>query len=154
MLDDIRSFKSLDTTPAFIIHRIARRLRVQLLRALQQFDTSLTPEKYFILLRCLEKPGISQIELSDKALNDQPNIKRLVDSLVQQGLLERHKHSVDARRYQIYISHSGNELLDKILPEIVRLRRQLYGDIDPDRLQITFETLQQIESKITAPEDQ
>lgn len=150
MLEDIQSFKSLDTTPAFMIQRIARRLRVQLLRVLQRFDNNLTPEKYFILLRCLERPGISQSELSDKALNDQPNIKRLVDSLVQQGLLERHNHSTDNRRYQIFLSHSGGELLDEILPEIVVLRKQLYGDIDPVRLQTTFDTLLQIENSIVA----
>ena len=148
--EHITDTSSLDNAPAYIIHRVARVLRVHLLQFLAQAEYDITPEQWFILFRLHEQEGISQIELADQTLNDRPNITRLLHSLEKKKLVERRADPMDGRRSLVFLRPGGRKLLDRLFPGIMQERRRLFDGVSQDEVETLKEILLRIESNAQA----
>lgn len=71
----------------------------------EQFD--LTVPRYYALTHIAGNPGLSPSVLSRYMFCDKSNITRLVQGLVNDGLVERLPHERDGRAQRLFLSRTG-----------------------------------------------
>jgi DNA-binding MarR family transcriptional regulator len=137
---------SLDQAIAYKIHRLARLLRVHLNQMFQQDGLDIGMEQWLILVRLHENPGLSQSELADKALNDHPNITRLVDQLEKRGWVQRTADMTDRRRHLVSLTKAGHAQVEHFQPQIIAERNRIFAgfsSLEIDQLLVMLERIEQ-----------
>src|SRR5579872_3802446 len=73
-----------------------------------------TRAQWIVLFRLRDQEGLSQVDLAD-VLELQPiSLVRLLDRLVEQGLLERQHDPKDRRANRLFLTASGKQLVDDL----------------------------------------
>src|SRR6201992_2440917 len=73
-----------------------------------------TRAQWVVLFRLRQQEGLSQVDLAD-ALELQPiSLVRLLDRLVEHGLLERRHDPKDRRANRLFLTASGKQLVDDL----------------------------------------
>jgi MarR family transcriptional regulator for hemolysin len=73
-----------------------------------------TRAQWIVLFRLREQEGLSQVDLAD-VLELQPiSLVRLLDRLVEHGLLERRHDPKDRRANRLFLTASGRQLVDDL----------------------------------------
>ncbi|MBI1882387.1 MAG: MarR family transcriptional regulator [Chloroflexi bacterium] len=139
---------SLDNAIAYKIQRMARLLRLHLIKFMQEVGAEITPEQWFILFRLHEKEGLSQGELADKDLQDHPNITRMLDALERRNLVVRMADPDDRRKSLIFLTEAGKTLMEQLLPLAIEERRKLFNGLTHQDINLFTDVLRKIESNI------
>lgn len=105
---------NLDDALGFILHRTSLRYRCEMGRRFKECD--ITTEQWAVLRRLREKDGLTQKELAERLLKDQPNLTRMLDKLQQKGLIRRMDNPNDRRAFFIHLTPEGDTLLEKLTP--------------------------------------
>jgi DNA-binding MarR family transcriptional regulator len=111
-----------------------------------------TRAQWIVLFRLRQQEGLSQVDLAD-VLELQPiSLVRLLDRLVDQGLLERRTHPTDRRANQLFLTKPGRQLVDDLDSlrdsiAIVALR-----DIPAAALQTSLDALNQVKENVKSSE--
>lgn len=147
---DRHSSRRIDDAVAYRLHRTNRLLLTHLSRVLAEGEVPLTPERWFVLARIFADEPVRQVDLTDPTLGDPPNVSRLVDALVRDGLVERRTDPRDGRGRVLRLTAHGAEVAASRLDAAVPLRHELFGGIDDDRLQVFVEVLDQLEVRVRA----
>ena len=107
-----------------------------------------TRAQWIVLFRLREQEGLSQVDLAD-VLELQPiSLVRLLDRLVEHGLLERRHDPKDRRANKLFLTTAGRQLVDDL--DSLRdfhCRRRAAGCAD-GRIQTSLETLRDIKERI------
>jgi MarR family transcriptional regulator for hemolysin len=81
-----------------------------------------TRAQWIVLFRLRQQEGLSQVDLAD-VLELQPiSLVRLLDRLVEHGLLERRHDPNDRRANRLFLTASGRQLVDAIKTSLAALR--------------------------------
>jgi DNA-binding MarR family transcriptional regulator len=73
-----------------------------------------TRAQWIVLFRLREQEGLSQVDLAD-VLELQPiSLVRLLDRLVEQGLVERRSDPRDRRANRLFLTRAGRQLADDL----------------------------------------
>jgi DNA-binding MarR family transcriptional regulator len=73
-----------------------------------------TRAQWVVLFRLRAQEGLSQVDLAE-VLELQPiSLVRLLDRLVEQGLLERRNDPKDRRANQLFLTEAGRRLVDEL----------------------------------------
>src|ERR1700751_5804199 len=73
-----------------------------------------TRAQWIVLFRVREHEGLSQVDLAD-VLELQPiSLVRLLDRLVEHGLLERRHDPKDRRANRLFLTPAGKQLVDEL----------------------------------------
>ena len=112
-----------------------------------------TRAQWVVLFRLRSQEGLSQVDLAE-VLELQPiSLVRLLDRLVEQGLLERRHDPRDRRANQLFLTEAGRRLVD----DLDSLRDAIAADVlhdIPDEAGLTsLKTLQDIKDRIKAQSD-
>src|SRR5689334_992753 len=84
-----------------------------------------TRAQWIVLFRLRQQEGLSQVDLAD-VLELQPiSLVRLLDRLVEHGLLERRPDPRDRRANRLFLTRTGRRLVD----DLDSLRDAIAGDI-------------------------
>lgn len=145
MTDPISDVSSLDVALAYRIHRLARLLRVHLVRFLNTHAPGLSPEQWFLLFRLFERDGRSQSDLTDPVLDDRPNVSRQIRGLIASGFVERSPDPGDGRRSLLSLTDAGREQVETLLPVVVEARRTFFGVIPAADLGVFSDVLATLE---------
>ena len=148
MLDHIHDTSSLDKATAYRLHRMARMLRVHLNKTFQRLGVDISTEQWFILFRLYERSGLSQSDLADKALNDHPNITRMLDAMEKRNLVKRDPDPEDRRRHLISLTLEGQQLMATLMPEVVDVRQALFAGVSQIEVDSLVSTLDKIEQNL------
>ena len=73
-----------------------------------------TRAQWIVLFRLRQQEGLSQVDLADVMELQPISLVRLLDRLVDQGLLERRPHPTDRRANQLYLTDTGRRLGDDL----------------------------------------
>lgn len=73
-------------------------------------------EQWTIIGQLYDQDGITQKELSERTLKDQAAVTRILDSMERKNLLKRQANPEDRRSYLIFLSESGRDLRNLIVP--------------------------------------
>jgi DNA-binding MarR family transcriptional regulator len=113
-------------TAAVVTHAIERSLR--------PFGLTLTQANVLRILRGAGKSGICGREVGERLVAKVPDVSRLLDRMVEQGLIERARDESDRRHVTARISTKGLKLLDQIDPILDEVARERFGSLKRDEL--------------------
>jgi MarR family transcriptional regulator for hemolysin len=111
-------------------------------------DRGTTRAQWIVLFRLRDQEGLSQVDLAD-VLELQPiSLVRLLDRLVEHGLLERQHDPKDRRANRLFLTATGRQLVD----DLDSLRDSIAGNVLQDvpaaSIRTTLETLRDIKERI------
>ena len=146
LMPGVHELKLVEDAVAYRIHRTNRLLLTHLSRVLDFRDHNLTPEKWLLLARIHQHAPVRQVELSDTALEDAPNVSRLVDSLVSAGLVEREVDPEDRRGRILTLTTEGNALCQDLLSQAVAERQRVFEGFSERELAALTDALDRLEA--------
>jgi MarR family transcriptional regulator for hemolysin len=112
-----------------------------------------TRAQWVVLFRLRTQEGLSQVDLAE-VLELQPiSLVRLLDRLVEQGLLERRHDPKDRRANQLFLTEDGRRLVDDLDSLRDSIAVDVLHDIPDEAVSTSLKTLQDIKDRIKAQSD-
>jgi MarR family transcriptional regulator for hemolysin len=112
-----------------------------------------TRAQWIVLFRLREQEGLSQVDLAD-VLELQPiSLVRLLDRLVEHGLLERRHDPKDRRANRLFLTASGRQLVDDLDGLRDAIATDVMQDLPEDTVRTTLRALRDIKDRIKAMSD-
>jgi MarR family transcriptional regulator for hemolysin len=107
-----------------------------------------TRAQWIVLFRLRQQEGLSQVDLAD-VLELQPiSLVRLLDRLVEHGLLERRHDPRDRRANKLFLTRAGRQLVDDLDSLRDSIAVDVTHDIPTSAIQTSIETLRHIKDRI------
>jgi len=107
-----------------------------------------TRAQWIVLFRLRQQEGLSQVDLAD-VLELQPiSLVRLLDRLVEHGLLERRHDPRDRRANRLFLTASGRQLVDDLDSLRDAIAADVFRDIPTESIQTTLNTLRDAKDRI------
>jgi len=95
-------------------------------------QVGLTSVQYAALAMVREVPGIDQVRLSSLIAFDKTTIVKVLDRLVDKGLLTRTRSPEDRRSNLLHVTDNGLKLLKQIEPLLDRSDKRIVAPLSPD----------------------
>jgi len=113
-----------------------------------------TRAQWIVLFRLRQNEGLSQVDLAD-VLELQPiSLVRLLDRLVEHGLLERRHDPKDRRANRLFLTAKGRRLVDELDSLRDAIATDVFHDLSDDALKTSLNTLREAKERIKALSDQ
>jgi DNA-binding MarR family transcriptional regulator len=107
-----------------------------------------TRAQWIVLFRLRQHEGLSQVDLAD-VLELQPiSLVRLLDRLVEHGLLERRHDPRDRRANRLFLTAGGRQLVDDMDSLRDSIATDVLQDIPAKAIETSLETLRDIKERI------
>jgi MarR family transcriptional regulator, transcriptional regulator for hemolysin len=107
-----------------------------------------TRAQWIVLFRLRQQEGLSQVDLAD-VLELQPiSLVRLLDRLVEHGLLERRPDPKDRRANRLFLTRAGRQLVDDLDSLRDAIATDVLQEIPDAAIGTSLETLQSIKERI------
>ncbi len=107
-----------------------------------------TRAQWIVLFRLRKQEGLSQVDLAD-VLELQPiSLVRLLDRLVEHGLLERREDPKDRRANRLFLTERGRQLVDDLDSLRDDIANDVLKDVSLDAIETSLETLREIKDRI------
>lgn len=90
---------------------------------------NMTVLQWAVLERVLEQPGRSQTELAHLVGTDAPSLVRVLDSLVQQGWVERRACEDDRRIKKVWPTQGVQSRVDAVLADIHLVHERAFSGL-------------------------
>jgi len=112
-----------------------------------------TRAQWIVLFRLRQQEGLSQVDLAD-VLELQPiSLVRLLDRLVEQGLLERRPHPKDRRANKLFLTRAGRKLVDDLDSLRDAIAADVLRDIPDSALEISLDVLKSVKDHVKTGDD-
>ena len=112
-----------------------------------------TRAQWIVLFRLRQQEGLSQVDLAD-VLELQPiSLVRLLDRLVEHGLLERRHDPKDRRANRLFLTASGRQLVDDLDSLRDAIATDVIHDMPAETVETTLHALRDIKDRIKALSD-
>jgi DNA-binding MarR family transcriptional regulator len=112
-----------------------------------------TRAQWVVLFRLRACEGLSQVDLAE-VLELQPiSLVRLLDRLVEQGLLERRHDPRDRRANRLFLTEAGRRLVDELDSLRDAIAADVLHDIPDEVIASSLKTLLDIKERIKAQPD-
>ena len=112
-----------------------------------------TRAQWIVLFRLRQQEGLSQVDLAD-VLELQPiSLVRLLDRLVEHGLLERRHDPKDRRANRLFLTASGRQLVDDLDSLRDDIATGVLQDLPDEAIETSLATLRDIKDRIKALSD-
>lgn len=109
-----------------------------------------TRAQWIVLFRLREQEGLSQVDLAD-VLELQPiSLVRLLDRLVEHGLLERRPDPKDRRANRLFLTKRGRQLVDDLDSLRDAIASDVLRDVPNAHVESGLATLHSIKDRIKA----
>ena len=127
----------------FAVARVTRRWRKMLDERLK--DLGVTQARWSTMVY-LEKggEGLTQRELASLMAIENPTLVRLLDSLEQQGLIERRPCPNDRRARRLHLTSAGRAFMDDLSERAVVLREEMLEGISDKEIECTVKVFNKI----------
>jgi MarR family transcriptional regulator for hemolysin len=107
-----------------------------------------TRAQWIVLFRLRQQEGLSQVDLAE-VLELQPiSLVRLLDRLVEHGLLERRHDPKDRRANRLFLTASGRQLVDDLDSLRDSIASDVMRDIPAAAIETSLGTLRDIKDRI------
>jgi DNA-binding MarR family transcriptional regulator len=112
-----------------------------------------TRAQWIVLFRLRQQEGLSQVDLAD-VLELQPiSLVRLLDRLVEHGLLERRHDPKDRRANRLFLTASGKQLVDDLDSLRDAIADDVTKNLTPEAIETSLAALGAIKCRIKAVSD-
>jgi len=107
-----------------------------------------TRAQWIVLFRLREQEGLSQVDLAE-VLELQPiSLVRLLDRLVEHGLLERRSDPKDRRANRLFLTRAGRQLADDLDSLRDAIAADVFQGTQAATLETSLETLRGVKERI------
>ena len=107
-----------------------------------------TRAQWIVLFRLRDQEGLSQVDLAD-VLELQPiSLVRLLDRLVEHGLVERKHDPRDRRANRLFLTPAGRQLADDLDSLRESIATDVLQDVPEAAIEISLKTLIDIKERI------
>jgi DNA-binding MarR family transcriptional regulator len=107
-----------------------------------------TRAQWIVLFRLRQQEGLSQVDLAE-VLELQPiSLVRLLDRLVEHGLLERRPDPKDRRANRLFLTGAGRTLVDDLDSLRDAIASDVLRDIPAEAIQTSLDTLVEVKERI------
>ena len=112
-----------------------------------------TRAQWIVLFRLREQEGLSQVDLAD-VLELQPiSLVRLLDRLVEHGLLERRHDPKDRRANRLFLTARGRQLVDDLDSLRDAIATDVMREVPTEAIRTSLQTLRDIKDRIKGLSD-
>jgi len=112
-------------------------------------DSGITALQWRLITYLKRHEGVRQGPLAELIEVEPITLSRMVDRLVEAGLVERRADPADRRAWRLFLTDKGTELLDQLRP----LARETYDialdGIEPGELDKVFDVLRRMRSNLS-----
>lgn len=122
MQESVKHEQRLDRLPVFLMEQIVKRYRVIAQQALREAKAGITVDQWVVLKQISENNGCSQVEIGQSTVKDAPTTTRIIDQLVSKNLVSKQLDPEDRRRYMVFTTEKGGQLIERLLPVVQRYR--------------------------------
>lgn len=129
-----------------IMNRTSNKLKNALIQIFKPYDV--TPEQWVILKRLWQQEGITPKYIAELTFKDQPTVVRILEKLEKKGFIFREINSEDSRSYLIYLTASGRELKNILLPLAEEKQNEVLSGIDKEEVEKLIQLLNKIYGNI------
>lgn len=123
----------LDDFVPYLLNRISSRLNSDLAEALRELGYTLPDWRVLAVLHVREGRALG--ELSVYTVIEQSTLSRIVDRMVQAGLVQRRPGARDGRVVELYLTAAGRCAFDEILPLALEHYRRAVSGLDAAELE-------------------
>jgi MarR family transcriptional regulator for hemolysin len=107
-----------------------------------------TRAQWIVLFRLREQEGLSQVDLAE-VLELQPiSLVRLLDRLVERGLLERRQDPKDRRANRLFLTPSGRQLVDDLDSLRDAIATDVLQNVPISAIETSLNTLRDVKERI------
>lgn len=99
------------------------------------------------------RDGVTQKYLSDMTNVTENTTVSMINGMVQQGLVERKRDSVDRRKLCITLTDEGRALESKLMQYAIEINRMAVTGIDPDDIATCLSVLSRMSTNLAASFD-
>ncbi|HRD82000.1 MAG TPA: MarR family transcriptional regulator [Saprospiraceae bacterium] len=125
-------------TSGFVLERTARRMKQFVQEHLTQAGAGITVDQWLILQELDRQDGQSQLDIAKATYKDPPTMTRILDILVEKGLVHRAHDPADRRRFNILLTPAGRSKIEEVLPLVRAARREAWGGLsEPEMAELT-----------------
>ena len=131
-------------TYSFLLNRTARRVKQYAQKRFKDFYFGITVDQWTVLKALYESPDMNQSELAKSTFKDTPTLTRILDLLVDKGLVERAMDTKDRRRFQVLLTKEGNQKVEEMKPKVAEIRKKAWENLstrDFDHFKEILETI-------------
>jgi DNA-binding MarR family transcriptional regulator len=100
-----------------------------------RFDLTAQQYNALRLLRAERPAALPTLALAERLVSRAPDVTRLLDKLVQRGLVARSRSAEDRRQVLVSVTEAGLALLREIAAPLAECHRRQLGHLTPDELQ-------------------
>lgn len=119
----------------YLLNRLANRLNLDLLEALREIGLGTSEWRVLAVLRV--RDGLSLTDLAVLTITGQSTLSRVVDRMIASGLVERRRHSDDARIAEVFLTAAGEAAFARVWP-VARTQYQRAVQGIPDEEMAAF----------------
>ena len=109
-----------------------------------------TRAQWIVLFRLRDQEGLSQVDLADMLELQPISLVRLLDRLVEHGLVERRSDPRDRRANRLFLTASGRQLADDLDSLRNAIATDVLQDIPATAIETSLKTLKDIKERIKA----
>lgn len=113
--------------PGHLIRRLNQISVAMFLEEIGHLD--LTPRQYAALNMIKEVPNIDQASLCNMIAMDKTTIVKVIDRLVEKGLITRTRSDTDRRTNWLAITDAGNETIKQVVPLLDRSDQRILAPL-------------------------
>ena len=136
-----KPFGSAEQEASLSIGRTAAQLEHAFAEAIKAYGITGTQYNVLRILRGAGEGGLCRYEISDRMVNQVPDVTRLLDRLENAGLIVRERGTEDRRHVLTRITTAGLELLDVLDDPIQDLHQKQLGHLSSEQLTTLIELL-------------
>lgn len=133
----------------FKIDTTIKKIRNALQKRFADAGFDLTVDQWVVIDHLHRNPGIAQSTLAELTTKDAPTVTRIIDLLAKKGLAERRMADDDRRKFLVFITPEGEKLYEQMLPAVVEIRRQGWGNLSDDDYQHFVRIMDEIYQNFT-----
>lgn len=106
----------------------------------------------FILLN-IEKEGTPSTSLGPRMGMKPTSLARSLKTLEDSKLIKRKTDKIDKRKVYVFLTAEGKRMRDRSKDAVLKMNKMLTKDIGPKKLNVFFEVLNELNSKLSNIED-
>jgi DNA-binding MarR family transcriptional regulator len=106
----------------FVLEKTGKKIKQNLQKRFLYQGLDITVDQWVILYELYIQGTQNQVALCEKVYKDAPTVTRILELLIQKGMVVRKASRADRRKFEISLSATGKAMVKKILPDVISFR--------------------------------
>ena len=137
-------------TVIYSVDMIIKNLKAELKHKIDKLDLGITGEQFVVLDTVSYYENIYPQKLSDILMKDKSNTKRMIQILVDKGLLVKEAGKSNNRLvYILKITDKGKRLVDDNMPKIKKYITEIFANISDEEIELLHKMSTKFETALT-----